>query len=70
MSAFNVVRFRVKPGRDQEFIDAHRKATKEGFTGARRVALIKTGDNSYCVVGEWDPDAVRRHMPTPIVTLK
>ena len=54
MSAFNVVRFRVKPGRDQEFIDAHRKATEEGFTGARRVALIKTGDNSYCVVGEWD----------------
>ena len=54
MSAFNVVRFRVKPGRDQEFINAHRKATEEGFTGARRVALIKTGDNSYCVVGEWD----------------
>ena len=54
MSAFNVVRFRVKPGRDQEFIAAHRKATEEGFTGARRVALIKTGDNSYCVVGEWD----------------
>src|SRR5436190_22597809 len=54
MSAFNVVRFRVKPGRDQEFIAAHRKAAEEGFTGARRVALIKTGDNSYCVVGEWD----------------
>src|SRR5690242_10924412 len=54
MSAFNVVRFRVKPGRDQEFINAHRKATEEGFTGARRVALIKTGDSSYCVVGEWD----------------
>ena len=24
MTAFNVVRFRVKPGRDQEFLDAHR----------------------------------------------
>ena len=54
MSAFNVVRFRVKPGRDQEFIDAHRKASEEGFTGARRVTLIKTGENSYCVIGEWD----------------
>ena len=54
MSAFNVVRFRVKPGRDQEFIDAHRKASEEGFTGARRVALIKTGESSYCVIGEWD----------------
>jgi hypothetical protein len=54
MSAFNVVRFRVKPGRDQEFIDAHRSASEEGFTGARRITLIKTGDNSYCVIGEWN----------------
>ena len=54
MPAFNVVRFRVKPGRDQEFINAHRAAGEEGFTGARRIALIKTGDNSYCVIGEWD----------------
>src|SRR5882762_3955121 len=53
MSAFNVVRFRVKPGRDQEFLDAHRKAAVEGFPGAQRIALIKTGEHSYCVVGEW-----------------
>jgi hypothetical protein len=53
MSAFNVVRFRIKPGRDQEFLDAHRKAAEEGFPGAQQIALIKTGDNSYCVVGEW-----------------
>jgi hypothetical protein len=25
MTAFNAVRFRVKPGRDQEFLDAHKK---------------------------------------------
>src|SRR5258707_14473847 len=54
MSAFNVVRFRVKPGREKEFIDAHREASEEGFPGARRIALIKTGGNAYCVVGEWD----------------
>src|SRR5256885_9995115 len=54
MSAFNVVRFRVKPGRDQEFINAHRTAGEDPFPGAQRIALIKTGDNSYCVVGEWD----------------
>jgi hypothetical protein len=53
MSAFNVVRFRVKPGRDQEFLAAHRKAAQEGFPGAQQITLIKTGDNSYCVVGEW-----------------
>lgn len=54
MSAFNVVRFRVKPGRDQEFLEAHRKAAEEGFPGAQQIALIKTGDNSYCVVGQWN----------------
>jgi hypothetical protein len=26
MTAFNVVRFRVKPGREQEFLDAHKRA--------------------------------------------
>jgi hypothetical protein len=25
MTAFNAVRFQVKPGRDQEFLDAHKK---------------------------------------------
>jgi len=54
MTAFNIVRFRVKPGRDQEFIDVHRNANAEGFTGARRFALIKSGDNTYCVIGEWE----------------
>jgi len=53
MTAFNVVRFRVKPGRETEFIEAHRKAPSE-FTGFKRFALIKTGDRTYCVVGEWD----------------
>ena len=30
MTAFNVVRFRVKPGREQEFLDAHRKVQADG----------------------------------------
>lgn len=53
MTAYNVVRFRVKPGRDQEFIDLHRKA-KTDFKGWRNGALVKTGDQTYCFVGEWD----------------
>ena len=53
MKAFNVVRFRVKPGRENEFIDAHRRS-KPDFVGFRRFVLIKTGDRSYCVMGEWD----------------
>lgn len=53
MTAFNVVRFRVKPGREEEFIDAHRKARRD-FAGARRFSMIRTGDRTYCVIGEWD----------------
>ena len=53
MTAFNVVRFRVKPGRDREFIDLHRKAPID-FKGWRNGALVKTGEQTYCFVGEWD----------------
>ena len=52
MTAMNVVRFRVKPGCEQKFIDAHRSAGPQfdGFLGGR---LIKTGDRTFCVVAEW-----------------
>jgi hypothetical protein len=51
-AAFNLVRFRVKPGREQDFLDAHRRAAP--LPGARRVLLIRTGDRQYAFVGEWD----------------
>jgi hypothetical protein len=53
MSAFSVVRFRVKPGRDQAFLDAHRNMNRE-FPGVKAVNLIKTGDRAYCLVAEWN----------------
>lgn len=53
MAAFNVVRFRVKSGREQEFLDAHRKA-KANFSGSLRTVMIRTGERAYCLVGEWD----------------
>jgi len=53
MTAYNVVRFRVKPGREQEFLDGHRDARRD-FPGMRSGGLIKTGDRNYCIVGEWD----------------
>lgn len=52
MGAYNVVRFRVKPGCEQAFIDAHKKA-KPAFKGFRGGALVKTGDREFCFVGEW-----------------
>ena len=53
MSAFNAVRFRVKPGREEAFIEAHRKADAR-FSGFVKGALLKTGDRTYCFIGEWN----------------
>ena len=52
MTAFNAVRFRVKSGMEDQFIATHR-AIRDEFPGARRVSLFKTGDRTYCIVGEW-----------------
>lgn len=52
MTVFNVVRFRVKPGNEQRFIDEHRKV-RPGFKGFLGGSLIKTGDQTFCIIGEW-----------------
>lgn len=54
MTAFNVVRFRVKPGGEAKFVEQHRKVANTGFAGFRRGALVKTGERTYCMIGEWD----------------
>jgi hypothetical protein len=69
MTAFNAVRFRVKPGRDQEFLDAH-KAIAADWPGLRKVNMIKTGEGGYCVIAEWDDmDALAKARPNMIATL-
>jgi antibiotic biosynthesis monooxygenase (ABM) superfamily enzyme len=71
MTAFNVVRFRVKPGREQEFLDAHQpQNVRSKWPGWKRVDVIKTGDRSYCVIGEWeDMAAMAIARPNLIATL-
>ena len=69
MTAFNAVRFRVKPGRDQDFLNAHDKigATWPGLLHAN---IIKTGCRSYCIIAEWkDMDACVQARPNMIATL-
>jgi quinol monooxygenase YgiN len=69
MTAFNAVRFRVKPGRDQEFLDAHTKIHAE-WPGLRHVNMVKTGERSYCIIVEWDDmDALAKARPNMIATL-
>jgi quinol monooxygenase YgiN len=52
MAAMNVVRFRVKAGKQQAFIDKHRTMRRDmaGFLGGR---LVRTGEQTFCMVGEW-----------------
>jgi hypothetical protein len=52
MTAFNIVRFCVKPGRERDFLAAH-KAANRGFPGMRRFSMVQTGEGTYCVIGEW-----------------
>jgi hypothetical protein len=52
MTAYNVVRFRVKPGQEHAFIEAHKNAPQ--IEGMREASLVKTGDRTFCVVGKWD----------------
>jgi quinol monooxygenase YgiN len=69
MTAFNVVRFRVKPGREQEFLDAHRNVRNE-WSGLKNVNLIKTGDRAYCIIAEWaDMADLAAKRPNMIATL-
>jgi len=69
MRAFNVVRFRVKPGCEQKFIDAHRAALR-GFAGFCNGALIRTGERTFCIVGEWNSMAdLAAARPQMIATL-
>jgi hypothetical protein len=52
LTAFNIVRFRVKPGCEEHFIAAHKDA-RANFKGFRGGALIKTGELTFCIVAEW-----------------
>ncbi|MCX7891502.1 MAG: antibiotic biosynthesis monooxygenase [Burkholderiales bacterium] len=54
MTAFNAVRFRVKPGAEGKFLEEHGKMAVAEFTGFRRGALVKTGERTYCMIAEWD----------------
>jgi hypothetical protein len=69
MTAFNAVRFRVKPGREQEFLDAH-KNVQGDWPGLKHVNMIKTGDRSYCIIAEWnDMESLVNARPSMIATL-
>lgn len=69
MTAFNAVRFRVKPSRDQEFLDAHKKVVAD-WPGLLHANIIKTGERAYCIIVEWaDMGALAAARPQMLATL-
>ena len=68
MQVCNVVKFKVKPGQEAAFLDAHRnKVTWPGF---ERGVILKTGDRTFCLVGMWaSQDAMAAARPEMIKTL-
>jgi hypothetical protein len=69
MTAFNAVRFKVKAGRDREFLDAH-KRIEANWPGLKHANIIKTGDRTYCIIAEWsDLEALADARPAMIASL-
>lgn len=69
MTAYSVVRFRAKLDQEEAFratflgLDRH-------FDGLKRFVLIKTGDRSYCSIGEWESfDHLAASRPAMIANL-
>lgn len=54
MKAFNVVHMRVKAGREQDFLRMNERPGHEVRTGLHRAVMIKTGERTYCFIGEWE----------------
>jgi quinol monooxygenase YgiN len=70
MTVMNVVHMRVKPGMVDEFIRLHQDFDLKAMPGGRNVWLVKSGDRSFIVVGEWaDMDAMVAARPAMIASL-
>lgn len=69
MQVFNVVKFKVKPGEETAFLDAHRNG-KAKWPGLERGLIIKTGDQTFCLIGTWpSEEALVAARPAMIKTL-
>ena len=75
MTAYNIVRMRVKPGQESQFVAHHDALMAEAgaemkAAGMRRFTLVKTGERAYTVLGEWDSfDSIVKARPAMIRSL-
>jgi hypothetical protein len=69
MQVYNVVKFKVKPDAEAAFLDAHRNG-KAKWAGLERGIIIKTGDQTFCLIGAWpSQEAMVAARPEMIKTL-
>lgn len=69
MQVYNVVKFRVKPGEEAAFLDAHRDG-KAKWPGLDHGVIIKTSEQTYCLIGTWSSqEAMVAARPAMIKTL-
>ena len=69
MQVYNVVKFKVKPGEEAAFLDAHRDG-KAKWPGLERGLIIKTGEQTFCLIGTWSSqEALIAARPAMIKTL-
>ena len=70
MTAMNVVHMRVKPGMEEEYVRLHKDLDVSNWQGDRNFWLVKSGERSFIVVGEWtDMDAMVAARPAMIASL-
>jgi hypothetical protein len=54
MTAYNIVRFRVKPGCEEAFVESIGADMRDGLPGLLGGALVKTGEREFCEIGRWE----------------
>ncbi len=66
----NIVHVRVKPGREADFVNLNQEFERQDMTGMRHLWVVKTGERSYCIVGEWENfDAIVKSRSVMIANL-
>jgi hypothetical protein len=69
MNVFNVVRFKLKPGMEETFLDAHRNISGS-WAGLRHANIIGASEGGFCIIAEWESmEAMAAARPQMIATL-
>jgi hypothetical protein len=70
MTAYNVVRMRVKPEHVEDYLAFHRERPLADMPGMKALRIVRTGEQDFCFIGEWtDMDALAAARPAMIATL-